>query len=221
MTERPLIGVTVDHLENRTAQTESIYAVRTNYVSALQSSGAWAILLPCDIDTIPRYLNMCDGFMVTGSEPGETGTPLRQDFERELLLRTLERHIPTFGICNGMQIMGQILGAELHDETDSGHDLDHRPLAYPTAHAHALDLQPGGLLAQLARPGDTKVNSYHTQYLGDGGQFDVLARAPDGVVEAIAGQDHPFFVGVQWHPEYLLSTFDHALIERFVAACAR
>lgn len=219
MAELPLIGVTVDHLEHPTAKTESIYTVRANYVTALQLSGARAILLPCDIAAIPRYLRLCDGFLVTGSEPGEAGTPVRQDFERELLLRTLDRHIPTFGVCNGMQIMGQILGAELCTIQENGKDIDHKPLAYPTTFAHDLNIEPEGLLGQLSATSRTEVNSHHRQSLGEGGRFDVLARAPDGVVEAIAAQNHPFFVGVQWHPEYLLSAFDHALIEQFVACC--
>lgn len=103
----PLIGVTVDHLEHPTAKTESTYSVRTNYVAALNVLGAQAILLPYDIDAIPRFLGLCDGVLITGSEPGEAGTLLRQDFERELLMHTREQNIPTLGICNGMQIMGQ------------------------------------------------------------------------------------------------------------------
>lgn len=218
MSKRPLIGVTIDHLEHPTAKTESTYVVRTNYVTALQLSGARAILLPCDIAAVPRYLRLCDGFLFSGSEPGEVGTALRQNFEKELLQHALERGIPALGICNGMQFMGQLLGAELEEAHDTD-GLDHKPLAYPTGFAHALDIEPDGLLAQLADTRETNVNSYHRQYLSDGGRFDVLARAPDGVIEAMAAQNHPFFVGVQWHPEYLLSVFDHALIERFVEAC--
>lgn len=220
MAKHPLIGVTVDHMEHPTETTESTYTVRANYVTALRLSGATAILLPCDIAAIQSYLRLCDGFLVTGSEPGEAGTTLRQDFESELLQQTRDRHIPTFGICNGMQVMGQMLGGELHSTGQRGIGIDHKPRAYPTAPAHDLTMTPEGFLGHLAGTSTTKVNSYHMQYLSDGGSFDVLARAPDGVVEAIAARNHPFFVGVQWHPEYLLSAFDHALIERFVAACS-
>lgn len=219
MAGNPLIGVTVDHLEHATEKTESTYAVRANYVSALQSTGASAVLLPCDVAAIQSYLSLCDGFLVTGSEPGEAGTPLRQDFERELLIQAVDWHIPTLGICNGMQIMGQMLGAGLRSTRRKENTVDHKPLAYPTAPTHDLRIAPHGFLTQLADTRGTKVNSYHMQCLEDDGRFDVLARAPDGVVEAIAARNHPFFVGVQWHPEYLLTAFDHALIERFVDAC--
>lgn len=65
-------------------------------------------------------------------------------------------------------------------------DVDHKPLEYPTAPAHDLIIAPEGFLAQMAEMARTKVKSYHNQCLGDDGRFDVLARAPDGVVEAIA-----------------------------------
>ena len=36
-------------------------------------------------------------------------------------------------------------------------------------------------------------------------KIDIVARSLDGVIEAIEKKDHPFFIGVQWHPETLLS----------------
>ena len=34
----------------------------------------------------------------------------------------------------------------------------------------------------------------------------VVARAPDGVVEACEMAEHPWLVGVQWHPELTAAT---------------
>jgi putative glutamine amidotransferase len=31
----------------------------------------------------------------------------------------------------------------------------------------------------------------------------VIARSPDGVVEAVESEDDRFLIGVQWHPELL------------------
>lgn len=31
----------------------------------------------------------------------------------------------------------------------------------------------------------------------------IVAREPTGVVQAVEQPDHPFRVGVQWHPEYI------------------
>ena len=36
----------------------------------------------------------------------------------------------------------------------------------------------------------------------------VLARAPDGTVEAVQMTDREFFLGVQWHPEELYAQYE-------------
>jgi putative glutamine amidotransferase len=51
------------------------------------------------------------------------------------------------------------------------------------------------------------VNSTHHQAACRiGARVVVSAAAPDGVVEAIESTEHLFAVGVQWHPEYMLTT---------------
>ena len=46
------------------------------------------------------------------------------------------------------------------------------------------------------------VNSFHHQALDKvADDFKVVARASDGVVEAIEHKTYKFLVGVQWHPE--------------------
>jgi putative glutamine amidotransferase len=49
-----------------------------------------------------------------------------------------------------------------------------------------------------------RVNTSHHQAVKDPApSFNVTAKANDGVIEAIEAKDHPFAVGVQWHPEIL------------------
>lgn len=218
MAQFPLIGVTTDHVVDPTAPTEDQYCVRFNYVHALQVSGARAILLPCDIGAIPRYLRLCDGLLITGSKPGEIGSPLRQNFEKELITHAVAQQIPTLGICNGMQSMGQIMGATLRD-TDPNGAVNHLPHAYPTAFAHEITISANSVLSGFTQTAPVQVNSFHKQCLEDVGSLVTIAHAPDGALEAVMVPNHPFCIGVQWHPEYLLSQFDHALIESFVQAC--
>ena len=50
----------------------------------------------------------------------------------------------------------------------------------------------------------------------------VSAVAPDGIIEAVEKPDYPnFFLGVQWHPEYLWDRDEAAmgLFQAFVDAC--
>ena len=49
---------------------------------------------------------------------------------------------------------------------------------------------------------ELEVNSSHHQairHVGDG--LRVTASAPDGIIEGLEDPAHPFYVGVQWHPE--------------------
>ncbi len=49
-----------------------------------------------------------------------------------------------------------------------------------------------------------KVNALHDQSIRElGDQLVVCAREDNGVIQAIERRGHPFFIGVQWHPEYL------------------
>lgn len=47
----------------------------------------------------------------------------------------------------------------------------------------------------------------------------VSARTSDGVIEAIEYPNHPFCLGVQWHPEYFVTEADEKIMEAFVKAC--
>lgn len=46
------------------------------------------------------------------------------------------------------------------------------------------------------------MNSSHHQAVKDVAHgFRVTAEAPDGIVEGLEDAAHPFYIGVQWHPE--------------------
>jgi putative glutamine amidotransferase len=68
------------------------------------------------------------------------------------------------------------------------------------------------------------VNSMHHQgikQLAPG--LIVNARAPDGLIEGVEGQDEDgFLLGVQWHPEELVENMPEArrLFEAFIASSA-
>jgi putative glutamine amidotransferase len=57
--------------------------------------------------------------------------------------------------------------------------------------------------------GAEKVNTYSGHHqavdrLAD--DLEVVATAPDGIVEGVIGPDQPWMVGVQWHPEKSAAT---------------
>ena len=65
-----------------------------------------------------------------------------------------------------------------------------------------------------------RVNSLHHQGLKDiAPSLRVAGHAPDGLVEAVELPDHPFGVGVQWHPEWLTDQeVTKKLFRKFVEA---
>ncbi len=85
--------------------------------------------------------------------------------------------------------------------------------------SHIITIKPNTILAELAA-GDTEfmVNSTHHQAVGKlGDGLIASAIAPDGIIEAIESTKHKFAVGVEWHPEYLLSGLDLKLFTMLVS----
>ena len=42
------------------------------------------------------------------------------------------------------------------------------------------------------------------------------AEAEDKIIEAIEHTEHPWCIGVQWHPEFLITDYDKLLLSNFV-----
>lgn len=63
------------------------------------------------------------------------------------------------------------------------------------------------------------MNSLHYQGIKSiGNGIRVAGHSPDGVIEAIEHEAHPFMIGVQWHPEELLNDASINIFESFVQA---
>lgn len=97
------------------------------------------------------------------------------------------------------------------------------PVEQQYAPSHEVQVEEGGLLsALLPECSNFWVNSLH----GQGAKvvsprLRVEARSPDGLVEAVSVINHPFALGVQWHPEWNSSEYalSRILFEGFITAC--
>lgn len=66
------------------------------------------------------------------------------------------------------------------------------------------------------------VNSAHHQAVAKVAPGAIVdALAPDGVIEGIEYPEHPFCLGVQWHPEYFVTQADEKIMRAFVEAAKR
>jgi len=147
-----------------------------------------ALLLTGGADIGHRYLHQ------PVPDPSILEKPnLRRDkWEFAAVKIALERGLPIFGICKGMQLLNVALGGTLRLDI-SGHNLpeqrehDVQPLRNDRSASHRF----------------AKVNSSHHQAidrLGDGCVVEAWC-ATDDVIEQMRLRDCPFGLAVQYHPE--------------------
>ena len=146
----------------------------------------------------------------------------REDFDRLLVQLIAERRLPVFGIGVGMQLLNISQGGNLffHIPEDMPKALPHKDPLDP-AHRHGLTVEPNSLMERVYGDGEIRVNSLHHMAVDDVAPgFEVTARCPDGVVEAIESTQSDWFaVGTQFHPESeSASALDLRIFEEFIEA---
>ena len=88
--------------------------------------------------------------------------------------------------------------------------------------AHAVELTASCRLARILQTRTVWVNSLHHQAVESMPEpYQIVGRSSDGVVEAIDLPQHPFYCGVQWHPEVLVAEHESArrIFRAFIEAC--
>ena len=174
-------------------------------------------------DNVAEWLKDVDGILVAPGfgERGLEGKVCAIQYARE-------NGIPFLGICLGMQMCvvefaRNVLGwsdaasTEAHPETghpviDMMEEQKHLTLKGGTMRlgAYACHLEEGSLAAKLYGTLDIRERHRHryefnSQYLKDFEAAGLKASGhnPDtNLVEVVELPDHPFFIGVQFHPEY-------------------
>ncbi len=214
MPRPPLVGITAG---NDPLMPEH-YVLRWDYVHSVTEAGGVAVILaPSRAAEEPQLLERFDALVLSGgadlhpetygqSPRTEIRAPSRERdvFELGLARRALEKDLPLFAICRGMQVLNVALGGSLIQDlpTEIGDGIRHDDLDRPRyTLAHDVDITPGSRLEASLATRRITVNSFHHQAidrLADG--LEVTARSEDGVIEAVElpGRE---VLGVQWHPE--------------------
>lgn len=230
---KPLIGLTC-----RFSEGDSWHFLSADYSRAVEAAGGVAVLIPLLPESAAEIAARLDGVVICGSasdvDPTRYNQPqhpkvksVQYDLD-ETACRILESAYadkkPVLGICYGMQLLNVFLAGTLIQHIPDAvrgavqHD-DRRAM-------HALRLEPESRMAEwAANLGEIEVNSTHHQAIQKIGLgLRLVARANDGIIEAVEGEfaDH-FVLGVQWHPERIWKeeALSQRIFEEFVDAAAQ
>jgi len=182
-----------------------------------------------------------------GQEPHEKLAPTdpeRDEFELELVERALDQGLPVLGMCRGIQILNVALGGTLVQDvslvdewsrhpTDPGwkvwREVQRASLAgeddVPEHPRHRIAIEPRTRLHEALGETEIEVDSFHHQALDRvAPELRVVARADDGVVEAVELEGDAYVLAVQWELQEEWRV-DRRFLEPFVrfvrAAAAR
>ena len=227
MTKRPLIALSSSYRGDNTI------ALRHTYFNAIYDAGGIPVPLERTTDPaiIARYAADFDGFFFTGGvdvDPARYGESLtgegveidavRDAFEFALYDAVQDSGKPILGVCRGIQFLNVARGGTLYQHID-GHRQTPIPAVERPQH---VTVTPATRLHALVDADGIMVNSFHHQAIKDiAPGLVITAVADDGTVEAMEDPAHPFFLGVQWHPEYYHrdDRTSAAIFEAFVNAC--
>ncbi len=235
---KPIIGI-----PTKTYQSE-------NYEKAITDHEGEVEILPIhnNKDKVKEFIAKIDGLLLPGGidihpdyyhekkhpETNCDDDKVRDQFERSLFKEAMEKDIPVFGICRGIQIMNIAMGGSLYQ-----HIPDHIPEFLPPLFPdfpihkkyradtqHDIKITAGSRLSQITGESTAEVNSSHHQavkVIGD--ELVVTAQSKDGIIEAIEYRSDQFVIGVQYHPERMLQESElreHAkkLFEEFIKAAS-
>ena len=171
---------------------------------------------------VVKACRVCDAIVIPGGfgQRGIKGMLLAVQYARE-------HEVPLLGICLGMQVMciefaRNVLGFKAADSTEFQQTTQHPIITMMDEQYHITQI--GGTMRLGAYPCTIQKDShlytiyqqqqiserhrhryeFHHDYLAMFEAHGMLAsgRGTHGLVEAVELKEHPFYIGVQFHPEF-------------------
>ena len=212
--------------------------MKSKYVICLIKNGAlvkWSDMK--DREKMKKQLAACDGLLLPGGgdlQPHLYGQEIEEKCGKPDVARDagewaiLDEFLPTgkpiFCICRGVQLMNVYLGGTLHQDIVDISICKHSDFRNRADFTHKVTLTPGTKLRAILGVDSCNANSMHHQAAAEiAPELTVSAVSADGIVEGLEKKDHPFFVGVQWHPEHMYrkAMEQRKLFSAFVDACRK
>ena len=211
----------LEYYENR-----NIDALETNYIKYFESFGFTLLPIPNVCKNVWAYFKKfpIDSIILSGGndvspslygikQRNKDSSEQRDNTERKLIEIALEKRLPVFGTCRGMQFINVFFGGRLIQNVKSKTGVSHVRVIHPV---QIVDKKA----AEFLNKDEFIVNSYHNQGIYSSSlspELKSFAISKEGVVEGIYHPNHPI-AGIQWHPERPNSDkkADKKLVESFI-----
>ncbi len=211
---QPLIGIS-GNLQPYPEDSNLFQSYTANgYVEGIQKSGGLPLIIPIGKPELAKhYAVSIDKLILTGGQHvsphfyGEKKTIISDDyslirdtFELALIQEMLTLEKPIFATCRGTQLFNVALGGTLYqDITDHWQNLS---AIHPT---HKITLTPNTPLSDIFGT-NPSINSLHRQAIKDlaPGLEIIGLSAEDHIIEAVRSNNGYPFLGLQWHPEFMI-----------------
>lgn len=218
---KPCIGITASRSHRNHYSPHQ--RLSENYLYVIQNAGGLPVIIPSCLqaDDLKQAVGRLDGLLFSGGgdihskfyggHPSITEKDIdikRDEAEMELVRLACSKGLPFLGICRGIQIINVALDGTIYtDLQESGmtgvrHQYDSQtPKDFL---AHNVQISGGSRLSQITKNSNITVNSDHHQGIDRlSCRLTASGFSQDGLVEAVELKNHPFGMGVQWHPECL------------------
>lgn len=147
-------------------------------------------------------LKLCDGFILPGGD--------YETIDFLIIKYAYEFDLSLLGICMGMQSLGKYFNGNL--ELVDNH--------YSKSDYHFVNIDSSSKIFKILNRSKIKVNSRHKYKLSNT-DLKISAYSQDNVIEAIEVPNKKYIIGVQWHPESMISydIVSKQLLDSFIESC--
>ncbi len=227
--KKPIIGITLDIEKVKTYSKYPWYALRENYLTSLTKFNAIPFPLLHERKYINDFCHIIDGLIITGGDfdidpkiykshntKSKHIKSKRTNFEIDIFNNFFKLNKPILGICGGAQLINVACGGTLIQDLIPK-TINHEQLNPRNQTSHNVNVFKKTQLYKICGAQKIEVNSAHHQSVKKiGKNLNISCKANDGVIEGIEHKNHKWCIGLQWHPEFLITNYDVKIIKNFI-----
>ncbi|MEE3342786.1 MAG: gamma-glutamyl-gamma-aminobutyrate hydrolase family protein [Bacilli bacterium] len=163
-----------------------------------------------DKKKLDYILDKCDAFIIPG------GTYFYK-FDEYIIEYARKSNKPLLAICLGFQALCSMYSPN-RTKTDMTKKLPNdNHCGNSRKYIHNIDIKKDSKLYEIIEKDNIPINSIHHDYIDFiPNSLTVSAYSEDGIIEAVEDKKHKFFIGLEWHPEYILDEYSIKIFDAFI-----